>query len=247
MKTSNDPTVKSEKNRKPDLQTSYWKNWAIVDSATGQRIVDFAAGPFKGGNLSELCDFIKRHPEQALHDPNVLEQVAFVRESELKERLPKKSFGKILKAMRIDWRRSPFPMGDLKSLIRRDLHFFLKILDREKGVSANDAIQGYVSGHYPSHKNLRREENFKRIYKEYKKVFSELTPKLTRDQAVHFLYCACEHVDQPSAILSISPDLLGTKSRSKSFTMVSRATHRSRSLLYLKGKYVSLYRAGRLP
>jgi len=264
-KRESDHIVEPPGKSKPDLLLSYWKNWAIVDGATMEPLVDFAPKPFNGWNLDHLCDYIKRHPEQALHDQNILERIAIVRELETKKNLPEKSFDRILRAMRIDRRKLPLrkrlSVVDLKNKIRRDLFFFLKILDRGKDVKARDAIGRYVQQLYPGHKRLHPEENWKKIYRAYEKVFSELTSKLTREQALHFLEFAAEHINQSSAYSSFPPRLLrppsaswlkaiGRKRIDGKLRSVGpphpRIIHRSYSLLYLKGKYVSLYRAGRL-
>jgi len=149
--------------------------------------------------IDQLCEGIKRYPEQALCDPVILKLIRFIRESECKGRLPRGSFDKILKAMKIDYRRRPIPGADLKNIARRDLFFLLKIYHRGKGTSVDSAIEEYFRAN-PEDENFKPEDNYKRIYKAYKKVFDELTSKLSPKEAIDFV----EHAGQGINVVGLS-------------------------------------------
>lgn len=202
--------IKGAGRDKPDLQLTYWNDWAIFDPAKQECLVSFAPAFFKGyaGNIDKICEDIKRYPEQALRDPVIWNQIAFIRENEKKGRLPHGSFDKILKAMKIDRRRylikvdGALLVDELGPLISHNLKFFLKILSRGIKTSIEKSIHSYIDAVDPTDEDRQAFENYKRIYKAYKKAYDKLTQpetkKLTPKEAIHFFEVAGQNINRAS-------------------------------------------------
>jgi len=136
-------------------------------------------------------DILRQFPEQALHNPVISETIAFIRESELGDGLPRGTFDKILKALRIDYRGSKKKISsqNLKRKIQENLSLFLKILDRG-GLKIEKAIDEYIEEKEDKSGALKGEENYRRIYLAYSRVYKKLIHKLSHKEAIHFLEIA---------------------------------------------------------
>ena len=229
--------IKGAGRNKPDLQLTYWNNWAIFDPCKDECLVSFTPTFLKGysGNIDKICEDIKNYPGPALRSPIIWDQIAFIRESELKDDLPSGSFNRILKAMKIDRRHFLIKDedGDLcdydpQKIIPQNLKFFLEIQNRgENGrntVAA--AIDAYKKKTDLGAPDYEEPHNYKRIYNAYKKAYDKLTEKLTYIEAIHFLETAGREINQSSYFQTCLPD--------------------KRDLIYAKGEYITKYQLGRI-
>jgi hypothetical protein len=186
-------------------QLSYWHGYAIYDAAKATRIIDFASNiPAEiPVSIDYLTDAIRQFPQESLLNPTIWRLIAFVRESEINGGLPRGTFDQILRAMRIDYRgfHKRIETEDLKRIVSGNLAFFLKILNRRK-LTIDTAVTEYINEakattakEYDT--NLNREENLKRIFTAYDKVYKHLTAALSHNEAIHFLGHACQMIGQP--------------------------------------------------
>jgi hypothetical protein len=232
--------IKGAGRNKPDLRLTYWKNWAIFDPIKGECLVNFAPEFFKGysGNIDQLCRDIKLYPEQALRDPVIRDYIALVRENEYKGALPRGSFDKVLKAMKIDWRRQPFSRSNPKDVVLKDLLFFRKMLNRESG-SVEKAIFAHIEA-TEDHRGDGHDEMLKKIFAAYNKAYQQLTApgKLNPDEAIRFLEFAGENIDNASEFFLFNPQDLMPPSRRNPGADDFLTEEKKRPLLFVKGEYI---------
>lgn len=207
--------------QKTDQQLSYWKNFSIFDAADEICLINFASDIPKEipVSIDYLIDALHQFPEQAFYDQNIWGLIALVRESEIGGGLPRGTFDKILKAMRIECRGHSKRMksGEIKQKIQENLAFFLNILDRGD-LKIDAAITQYIDRKEGGSGELKGEENYRRIYNAYITVYKKLTALLSHKEAIHFLGIAGSNVDQMGYYSIWTPD--------------------KRPLLYVKGAHM---------
>ncbi|MGA9754239.1 MAG: hypothetical protein WBV23_03765 [Desulfobaccales bacterium] len=187
-------------------QLSYWQGYAIFDAAKATRLIDFTSNiPHEiSVSIDYLAGAIRKFPGESLGNPTIWGLVAFVRESELNGSLPRGTFDKILKATRIEYRgfHKRSKPEDLQRIVFGNLMFFLKILNRDRSTTIDSAITKYINEAETTTgkgyaTNKEGEENYKRIFTAYNKVYKNLTAALSQKEAIHFLEHAGKMIGQP--------------------------------------------------
>lgn len=201
-----------------DRKLTYWYDWSIC-GPDGSQIIWLGKSPppidtKRLNDVEYLCDRITNYPDSTLMSEKVWYKIVILRQKTFKNESAAKDLKLVCKAIQGDGRakKTQEDLNELKILIRNDIEFFKKIIQRrmQENISIDRAINAFLKKDAKEKALDRREKetkNYENVFYKYNQIYKKLSAKkLTMNEIFCFFELAAENINNPNATVDAEPD-----------------------------------------